>query len=144
MYPYHKEILGTLKALSAVVVAAFAVKLQWAFCVAPKCRSLSLCGWNTLLKRIFSFSAKVPLAVVLRLDLFFRAPKNCRIPYISTKIGIGILRRPNLGKKKSPKPGSCWRFASSRRRVSLRTSGAVNLKPGRVSGRYVPRSNRIP
>ena len=77
LYPYHKEILGTLKALSAVVVAAFAVKLQWAFCVAPKCRSLSLCGWNTLLKRIFSFSAKVPLAVVLRLDLFFRAnPKN--------------------------------------------------------------------
>ena len=31
----------------------------------------------------------------------FRAPKNCRIPYISTKIGIGILRRPNLGKKKA-------------------------------------------
>jgi len=75
LYPYHKEILGTLKALSAVVVAAFAVKLQWL--AAPKCLPLSLCGWNTLLKRIFSFSAKVPLAVVLRLDLFFRAnPKN--------------------------------------------------------------------
>ena len=49
----------------------------------------------------FFFFGKVPLAVVLRLDLFSRAPKNCRIPYISTKIGIGILRRPNLGKKKA-------------------------------------------